>query len=368
MNQTDCRLSIDNLYDFMNDVFLASGVPAEDAKICSDVLIASDLRGIESHGIGRLKMYYDRIKIGQIQPVTRPQVVHESPTTAVIDGRHGMGMVIAHRSMQMAIEKARKYGMGSVAVRNSSHFGIDGYYALMAVEAGMIGLSFTNARPSIAPTFGVKPMLGTNPIAFGAPTDEDWPFLFDAATSIKAQGKFEVLSREGRPCPEGWSIDVQGKSLTDPDFIVGGLRKQQAALLPLGGEGETFSGYKGYSLAVMVEILTSALQCGSFMYGLAGLDANGSLTPNKIGHFFMAINVESFCPLSDFKANTGAILRELRASPKAPGQDRIYTAGEKEYENEKFVRANGVAILPRLQKDIKEIQSELGLTQYHFPF
>ena len=172
MSSDTVYIPVDTLQNFIRDTFIKLGVPADEAQVCSEVLITSDLRGIESHGIGRLKYYYDRIKSGQHKVITNLEVVRESPTTAVVDGHDGMGMIVATRAMQMAIDKAKTYGMGSVAVRNSTHFGIDGYYAMMAAKAGMIGMSFTNARPSIAPTFGVQPMLGTNPIAFACPTDE----------------------------------------------------------------------------------------------------------------------------------------------------------------------------------------------------
>ncbi len=362
------RIPVDILQSFMQDVFTGMGVPLEDAKTAAEVLITSDLRGVESHGIGRLKYYYDRIKSGQHLPVTNFEIVRESPTTAVVDGHHGVGMVIGKRSMQMAIDKARVYGMGSVAVRNSTHFGIDGYYAMMAVKANMIGMSFTNARPSIAPTFGVQPMLGTNPIAFGCPTDEDCPFVFDGATSITQRGKFEVYARAEKMGAEGWAIDQQGNYITDPNEVLKGLGLDTAALLPLGGAGELGGGYKGYDLATIVEIFSSALQTGAFLHGLTGIDKQGNRQPFKVGHFFMAINIEAFCDIADFKATTGAILRELRASRRAPGQERIYTAGEKEYENEEKVREQGVATNPNLQKEIKFLQQELGLNQYKFPF
>ena len=362
------QIPVDTLQSFMEDVFIHAGVPAEDAKICSDVLISSDLRGIESHGIGRLRMYYDRIKAGLQTPITKIDIVKESPTTAVFDGNHGMGQVIGVKAMQLAIEKARTYGMGSVAVRNSTHFGIDGYYPLMAAGAGMIGMSFTNARPSIAPTFGVRPMLGTNPIAFGAPSDEPFPFLFDAATSITQRGKIEVLSRAEKPAPAGWVIDRQGQPLTDSGQILEGFGKEEAALLPLGGAGELLGGHKGYGLATMVEILSASLQNGAFLYGLIGFDAAGNRQPFKLGHFFMAMNIEAFTTLAEFKQTTGAILRDLRAANKIPGQERIYTAGEKEYENEQRVRAEGVAVVPNLQKDIKYLVEDLKLSKYQFPF
>ena len=215
------RVQVDALQHFMETAFVKLGVTEQDAKICAEILITSDLRGIESHGVGRLRMYVDRIHKGLIETDSKPLIVRESPTTAVIDGQHGIGMVIAHQSMQMAIDKARQYGMGAVAVRNSTHFGIDGYYPLMAISAGMIGMSFTNARPSVAPTFGVQPMLGTNPIAFGAPTDEEFPFLFDAATSITQRGKIEVLHRkDDQPAYPDWVIGSDGQALTNPSEIL----------------------------------------------------------------------------------------------------------------------------------------------------
>ncbi|HEX2979580.1 MAG TPA: Ldh family oxidoreductase [Anaerolineaceae bacterium] len=368
MSDSYVRVPVDLLQGFMRDTLVGVGVPAEDAEISSKVLIKSDLRGIESHGIGRLKMYFDRLRNGQHLPVTNFEIVRESPTTATVDAHHGVGMVIGTKAMNLAIEKARQYGMGSVAVRNSTHFGIDGYYALMAVEAGMIGMSFTNARPSISPTFGVQPMLGTNPIAFGAPTDEDVPFLFDAATSIIQRGKIEVLDRIEKPATEGWVINQNGGFMTNPGEILVGLTKDTAALLPLGGAGETLGGHKGYGLATIVEILSASLQTGAFLNALTGIGPNGEKNHFRVGHFFMAMKVEAFVDLDEFKKTTGDILRALRASKKAPGQERIFTAGEKEYYNEKYVREHGVPIPPNLQKDIRYIQKELGLNKYEFPF
>jgi LDH2 family malate/lactate/ureidoglycolate dehydrogenase len=352
----------------MIDVFTGAGVPKADAEICADVLLASDLRGIESHGVQRLKMYYDRIKAGIQKAVTEMEIVREGPTTAVVDGHHGMGQVIGVRSMQMAIDKARKFGMGSVAVRNSTHFGIDGYYPMMAIRAGMAGMSFTNARPAIAPTFGVQPMLGTNPIAFGAPTDEDCPFVYDGATSIIQRGKVEVKAREDGALEKGWVIDEQGNPATDPRQILAGIDKDHFALLPVGGEGKEFGGHKGYGLATMVEIFSAAFQSGAFLHDLLGVDKDGNRRPYMVGHFFMAIDVSQFLPLEEFKTNTGDILRELRGSKVKPGEERIFTAGEKEYLNEQRIRKEGIPIIPNLQEDIRALTYELGLTKYNFPF
>jgi L-2-hydroxycarboxylate dehydrogenase (NAD+) len=275
---------------------------------------------------------------------------------------------MCYRAMSLAIEKARKVGMGSVAVRNSTHFGIAGYYPLMAVKENMIGMTVTNARPSIAPTFGVRPMLGTNPIAFGAPSDEAFPFLFDGATSITQRGKLEVLSRKKKSAPAGWVVGPEGNTLTDPNFILNSFAHETAALLPLGGAGEELAGHKGYGLATMVEILSASLQSGAFLWDLIGFDAQGNRRPNMLGHFFMAIDVAAFVDPQEFKHSTGEILRQLRAATLEPGQTHIFTAGEKEYNKEIAVRQHGVEILPDLQKEIKTIERELGLTGYNFPF
>ncbi len=368
MEKTTQLVSADLLKDFVRDVFLKAGAPQQDAEVCADVIITSDLRGIESHGISRLKYYLVRMKSGQHQVVTNFEIVRESPTTAVVDGHHGLGMVIAKKAMQMAIDKSKTYGMGSVAVRNSTHFGIAGYYPLMACRQGMIGFTVTNARPATSPTFGTAPMLGTNPIAFGAPTLEEFPFLYDGATPISQRGKIEVLAREQKSVPDAWVVDTQNKPMTDAQEILTALTKGEAAFLPIGGSSEVTGGHKGYGLSTMVEILSAALQTGSFLSALTGVGEDGMNQPFKVGHFFMAINIETFCPLDEFKRTTTAILQELRASRKAPGHDRIYTAGEKEYEREKLVRAQGIPVSTELQAELLEIREELGLNQYQFPF
>jgi len=368
MSDQTIFMPVDYLQEFVKDSFIAFGTPPEDAQTCAEVLIASDLRGVESHGIGRLRYYYDRLITGQHDVNTHIDTIRESPTTAVLDGNHGLGMVIGKYAMNLAIEKARTYGMGSVAVRNSTHFGIAGYYPTMAVTEGMVGFTFTNARPSVCPTFGTLPILGTNPIAFAAPSDEPFPFLYDAATPIVQRGLIEKLVREEKPAHEGWLVDPQNNYLTDPDEIIVALLKSEAAFLPLGGIGETLGGHKGYCLATMVEILSASFQTGSFLLDLTGMEADGSPRKFKVGHFFMALDVESFVDLETFKHTTGTILRELRASRKAPGAERIYTAGEKEYEKEIQIRKEGVPVIPNLQKDLKFVRDKLGLSQYEFPF
>ncbi|HHW01160.1 MAG TPA: Ldh family oxidoreductase [Clostridiaceae bacterium] len=362
-------VDFDTMESFMVDVFKGVGVPEEDAKICADVLITADKYGIDSHGIGRLKpIYYDRIKLGIQNPVTNFEIVREGPTTAVVDGHDGMGHVIGKRSMQMAIDKAKKYGMGMVAVRNSTHYGIAGYYALMAVEAGMIGITGTNARPSIAPTFGVENMLGTNPLTFGMPSDEEFPFIIDCATSITQRGKIEAYARADKEIPKGWVIDHEGNARTDTHQILKDLVKGTAALTPLGGIGEETGGYKGYGYATAVEILSAALQSGSYLKGLLGYDEKGNPAPYHLGHFFIAIDISAFTELDSFKKITGDILRSLRNSKKAPGCERIYTAWEKEYIAYCERRNKGVPVTKALQKDVIQMKKELGLTQYNFSF
>ncbi|MBL8025814.1 MAG: Ldh family oxidoreductase [Fibrobacteres bacterium] len=361
MHDNAVWVPFDLLESFMVDVFKGVGVPENDAKTCAEILITSDKRGIDSHGFGRLKhIYIDRIRDGQINPVTNLEVVREAPATAVIDGHNGMGQVIGKKAMQLAIDKAKKYGIGMVAVRNSNHYGIAGYYTLMAAEAGMVGFTGTNARPSIAPTFGVENMLGTNPITFGLPTDEDFPFVIDCATSVTQRGKIEVYARLGQSLPEGWVIGEDGKYKTDSEQILVDLVKGSAALVPLGGMGEETGGYKGYSYATVVEILSAALQNGAFLKGLLGF-ADGKKVPYNLGHFFIAINIEAFTELAEFKKTAGQILRDLRASKKMPGQDRIFTAGEKEYEIWLERKDKGAPLDSVEVKQIKQLQEELGL-------
>ncbi len=369
MNDQVYWIGFDIMERFMVDVFKGVGVPEEDARICAGVLITSDKRGIDSHGIGRLKpVYYDRIKEGIQHPVTDFEIVREGLTTAVVDGHDGMGMVIAKRAMGMAIAKAQKYGLGMVAVRNSTHYGIAGYYALMAADVGMIGITGTNARPSIAPTFGVENMLGTNPLTFGMPADEEFPFVLDCATSITQRGKIEVYERLEKKLPEGWVIGADGKAQTDSHQVLIDLVKGTSALVPLGGIGEDLAGYKGYGYATVVEILSAALQGGSFLKGLLGFSPDGKPQPYHLGHFFMAVNISEFTSLEAFKKTTGDILRSLRSSQKAPGQERIYTAGEKEYLAWLDRKGRGVPVNKPLQDNIRQLVTELHLTGYDFPF
>jgi len=361
MSEQSVRIPVQTLVDFMVDALVAMGIPLDDAKIIADVLITSDLWGVRSHGVAHLKMYHERRKKGLQLPITRWTVVKDTPTTAVVDGGNGMGMVVGHHAMNLAIQKARKFGLGAVAVRNSSHYGVAGYYPLMAVKESMVGLSVTNAHPSTAPTFGVTPMLGTNPIAVAAPTDEPFPYMFDAATSVVPRGKIEIAARANKPLPKGWVINQEGVSATDSSTMIDEMNQGKVALLPVGGMDELMGGHKGYGLSTMVEIFSAAFQNGTYLWGLTDTDAQGKPQFLRIGHFFLAFDISHFIALDDFKQITGNIMRELRTSNRMPGQERIYTAGEKEYYNAQRVQAEGVEITPGVQKALLALQDELNL-------
>ena len=353
---------------FIIDVFKAYGVPEADARICADVLLESDRRGIESHGCNRFKpIYIDRIENGTLLPVTKVEILKETPTTVVMDAHDGMGMVASHRMMEMLIEKARTYGMAGGAIRNSTHFGIAGYWTDMASKEGMIGISGTNARPSIAPTFGVENMMGTNPLTFSLPTDEAFDFCLDCATSIVQRGKIEYYARNGKDTPAGMVIAHDGSTMTDSEGILKALVNGTAALAPLGGIGEEMCGYKGYGYAAVVEILSAALAGGRFMKALTGMDACGKPQMYNLGHFFFVVDPESFMGRETFRKVAGDICRALRDSQKAPGSERIYTAGEKEYLAWLERRDKGVPVNEAVQKELTELRDSLKLP-YRFPF
>ena len=358
----------DLMNSFLIDAFVGYGVPREDAVICADVLLESDRRGIESHGCNRFKpIYIDRIIKGTLLPVTDIEIVKETPTTVVMDAHDGMGMVASHKMMQMLIEKAKANGMAGGAIRNSTHYGIAGYWATMASKEGLIGLTGTNARPSIAPTFGVENMMGTNPLTFALPTDEDYPFCIDCATSIVQRGKIEYYAREGKSTPAGMVVSENGTPMTDSEEILKALVDGTAALAPLGGIGEELAGYKGYGYAAVVEILSAALAGGKFMKALTGVSPEGKPQMYHLGHFFFVVDPDAFTGRESFKKTAGDICRALRASKKAPGPNRIYTAGEKEYLAWLDRKDKGVPVGEAVQKEILEVRDALGLP-YKFGF
>ncbi|MCI8840917.1 MAG: Ldh family oxidoreductase [Oscillibacter sp.] len=358
----------DLMNSFLIDAFKGYGVPEDDAKICADVLLESDRRGIESHGCNRFKpIYIDRIVNGTLLPETKMDIVKDTPTTVVMDANNGMGMVASYHMMEMLIEKAAKYGMAGGAVYNSTHYGIAGYWTTMAEKAGMIGITGTNARPSVAPTWGVEPMMGTNPLTFTMPTDEEFPFNFDCATSTIQNGKIEFYARSGKPTPEGLVVTKDGGTMSDSAKILTEMRAGNCALLSVGGLGEATGGYKGYGFTTIVEILSAALAGGPYLKDLSGKAPDGSSQMYRLGHFFFVINPEFFMGLDTFKKTAGGICRGLRNSQKAPGAERIYTAGEKEWLAWQERKDKGVPVGETIQKEIIEVRDKLGLP-YHFDF
>ncbi len=357
------------LHDFMIDAFKGVGVPEEDCEIVVDIILESDRRGIESHGCNRFKpVYIDRINAGIQQPVTNFEIIKETPTTAVVDGHNGMGQVIGHKAMSMAIAKAKEYGMGMVVVRNSCHYGIAGYYTTMATKAGCIGMTGTNARPSVAPTLGVEGMFGTNPYTIGVPTDEDFDFNFDCATSITQNGKVEYYERIGEDIHPGTVIDLDGKPVEgDAGVALKKIRQGTAALTTLGGIGEALGGYKGYGFAMAVEFMSAILQDGAYGKDLDGKDENGNIRPYHLGHFFIAIDTEHFLGEELARKKAGDIIRSIRASKKAPGEERIYTAGEKEWEIWLSRKDSGVPINESVQAEMNKVRADLNL-DYVFPW
>lgn len=367
--ETRPYVSWDQIGSFMVDVFKAYGVPEEDAKICADVLMESDRRGIESHGCNRFKpIYLDRIEKGTLLPVTEIEILKETPTTLVMDAHDGMGMVASHKMMTKLIEKAKQFGMAGGAIKNSTHYGIAGYWTNMAAKEGMVGITGTNARPSIAPTFGVENMMGTNPLTVSLPTDEEFPFCLDCATSIVQRGKIEFYARSGKETPAGMVVAHDGRTLTDSEEILKMLVDGTAALAPLGGgPGDEMCGYKGYGYAAIVEILSAALAGGKFMKALTGVSPEGKPQMYHLGHFFFVVDPDAFMGQDTFRKTAGDICRALRASEKAPGYDRIYTAGEKEYLAWLDRKEKGVPVGEAVQKELVQLRDKLNLP-YTFPF
>mmetsp|Transcript_12074 Transcript_12074/g.15791 ORF Transcript_12074/g.15791 Transcript_12074/m.15791 type:complete len:426 (-) Transcript_12074:67-1344(-) len=366
-------VGFDLLTEFMKDVFVQYGVPENEAEVCADVLIESDKRGIDSHGVGRLKpIYCNRMDDGILYPTMPITVEKETDATALLNGNLGLGLWVGPYAMKMAIDKAKKHGVGFVAVKNSTHYGIAGYYTTMATDAGCVGFTGTNARPSIAPTFGVQPMLGTNPVTFGIPTDEPFPFTIDCATSVNQRGKIERYEREGKDTPTGQVIDELGNVRTDTSGILKDLVKGTAALAPVGGTGDDMGGYKGYGWATTVELLSTAFQSGPWGDEISGVDpVTKGPKPMPLGHYFLAIDIEPLIPLNDFKKNAGDLLRGLRNSKKDPkGPGRIWTAGEPEWDEFNSRMSNtppGFFIPPALQKDMVALRAKFPALIEKYP-
>mgnify|MGYP000985130257 CR=1 FL=1 len=347
--------SVDLLNRFCNDAFQKFGFSAEESKIITDVLLLSDLYGIESHGMQRLVRYHKGIERGLIEVHAKPEIVFETPLSAVIEGHDGMGQLISHFAMELAIAKAKAGGMAVVTVRNSNHFGIAGYYAKMASDQGLIGLSMTNSEAIMVPTYGRLAMLGSNPIALAVPA-EPYPFLFDASTTVVTRGKLEIYNKQDKPLPTGWALDERGHDTTDAARVLKNIvGKKGGGIMPLGGSTEQTGSHKGYGYGMFCELFCSILSLG--------MTSNHTHIGNKGGtcHGFMAISPSLFGVPEEIKAHFSAFLQELRDSDKAEGQTRIYTHGEKEVEARERRLKDGIPVLKNTLLEMKELSEYLGL-------
>jgi LDH2 family malate/lactate/ureidoglycolate dehydrogenase len=360
--ENEIRVQVEPLKAFCRRVFERIQVPAEDAEVTADNLVVADLRGISSHGVARLRRYVNGLRDGVMIARPNVEIVHETATTALIDGGAGLGQPVSVRAMRLAIKKAREVGAGFVAVRNSNHYGIAGYYPLMALKEEMIGISMTNAAVLVVPTFGRDAMLGTNPISVAAPAGKERPFVLDMATSTVPRGKLEVYDRQEKRIPEGWATDESGTPTDDAGRVLKNLlARAGGGLLPLGGAGELLGGHKGYGLALLVDVLCGVLPGAGYVNTIYPKTPDGKPLPANVGHFFGALRVDAFRPLEEFKETMDDIVRRLKSSPKAGSQDRIYIHGEKEYEMEEECQVKGVILHSKVVADLKAIADEVGV-------
>ena len=360
--ETESRVRAGPLKSFCVRVFRRMGVSEEDARITTDVLVAADLRGIDSHGVARLRRYVNGLRGGMM--IARPdeQVVAETPVTALVDAGAGLGQPVSYRAMKKAIQKAKEYGAGFVTVRNSNHYGIAGYYAMMALEHDCIGISMTNAAVLVVPTFGRDAMLGTNPIAVAAPAGQERPFVLDMATSTVPRGKLEVYNRLKKPLPIGWATDEAGTPTEDAARVLENFKQRTGGgLLPLGGAGELLRGYKGYGLSLWVDIFCAILSGAAYADTVYPKAPDGKPLPSKIGHFFGAWRVDAFRPVDEFTAAMDDLQQRLKSTPKVEGETRIYIHGEKEYEQADVRSREGIPLNPKVAADLQAIGEELGV-------
>lgn len=355
----EIRVMAEPLKLFCIRIFQTLEVSSEDAAVVADNLVAADLRGIASHGVARLRRYVKGIQTGTILARAQIQIMHETPATALVDGGGGLGQPVSHKAMRLAIQKAGEVGAGFVTVRNSNHFGIAGYYAMMALEHDMIGICMTNSGELVVPTFGRNSMLGTNPISVTAPAGKERPFVLDMATSTVPRGKLEVYNRQKKPMPRGWATDEKGEPTGDAGRVLNNLENSKGGgLLPLGGAGELFSGYKGFGLALMVDILSGVLPGAGYSNNIYTRNPSGKPKPADVGHFFGALRIDGFRSVNDFKHTMDDIICRIRNTPKASGQDRIYIHGEKEFEIQEEHQVNGVILHPKVEQDLKSLARE----------
>ena len=348
-NDEAIRVDWRRLQDFIARCYVAVGVDPKDAQESAEVSVNADLRGVDTHGASNAprNVYIPGMKNGTFNPRPKVSVIRETPNTAVLEGDHGLGFIVARRAMNLAIQKAKEHTVGLVTVRNSRHFGAAGFYSMMALQHDMIGISMTNAPAQVVPTFGREPRFGTNPIAVAVPAGKERYWALDMATSTVAANKLTLAARLGMPIPQGWAADREGNPVTDPS-----LARESRLLLPLGGTSEG-SSYKGYGLAVWVDIM-----CGV----LSGMGAGMDVIRPDAGHFFAAIDISAFMPIEPFKEMMDRMLEDLKTTPTAPGHDRVYYAGEQEQATEAERRANGIPLHVSVINEFRDMAQELGVT------
>lgn len=354
------RLPEQRLRAFTYSIFKSIGCTDADAALATDVLVTADLRGVDSHGVARLSGYIRLWENGRLNATPKPRVVHQTPTTATVDGDGGLGLVVAPYAMEIAIEKARQYGSGWVAIRNSNHFGIAGYHALRAVAHDMIGYAVTNASPLVAPTFSTERLLGTNPVCYAFPAGNYPPLVVDMATSAAANGKLEVAGRAGNPIPEGWALNANGRATTDAAAV-----KNGGALLPLGSDREHGS-HKGFGLSATVDILSGVLSGAN--YGpwvppfVAYLQPVADQPGQGIGHFVGAMRVDGFRPVAEFKANMDQWIARFKNAKRVEEQQPVIIPGEPEYDATRTNREKGIPLVEAVWTDLQQLAVKLGVT------
>jgi L-2-hydroxycarboxylate dehydrogenase (NAD+) len=337
------------------EAFARFGFDEKQSRIIADVLLTSDLFGIESHGMQRMARYHKGIEKGLIDVKGAPEIVSETPVSAVIDGHRGMGQINAHKAMRLAIQKAKASGVGIVSVRNSNHYGIAGYYAKMACDEGLMGFSCTNSEAIMVPTFGRMAMIGSNPLAVAMPA-EPCDFLFDASTTVVTRGKLEIYNKMEKPLRDGWALDKQGKPSSDAsDVLKSIVAKDGGGIMPLGGNSEDTGSHKGYGLGILAELFSSILSLGA--------TSNRTMTGGTGGicHGFAAINPAIFAEAEAIKRHLSTFLEELRQSPKAEGHARIYTHGEKEVEAQQDRLKNGIPVNINTLREVRDMCNYLGM-------
>jgi L-2-hydroxycarboxylate dehydrogenase (NAD+) len=340
-------------------IFEQMGCPIDEASLIADVLVRAELRGIPSHGLMRVKDYHALWQAGRLNASPTVQVIHETPSTAVIDGDNGFGMIPATRAMELAIAKAEQVGTGWVAVSNSNHFGIAGYYAMMALPLDMIGIAMTNANPLVAPTFSVSRLLGTNPLAVAIPAGEEPPFIADFATTPVARGKLAMMEKRCEDAPLGFVQDAAGVPTTDPSVITRG-----GAILPLGGDREHGS-HKGYCMSAIIDILSAVLPGANFgpfvPPQVSYLEPRNDMPGKGLGHFFGAMRIDAFQSAEQFKAMMDLWIRTFRAATPAAGQERVYIPGDIERESEANCKLEGIVLNPKVLEDVESVCKALHI-------